>query len=249
MLEKNTLNQLRDLKLSAMATALAAQQDQPDLSTLPFEERLGLLVEAEWLSKRSKRVARFVAQAGFRFPAVIEDIDWQGKRGISKQDVLRLHEGSYLRKKQNILISGPTGVGKTYLASALGRGACSQGIPALYLRVPDLFLKLSDAQTEGRYSAVREKLSAFPLLILDDWGLRKFTLEESHELMELFERRYGRGSTIVSGQLPATAWHDLFPDPTLADAILDRVVHNAYKFNISGDSMRKILAERDMDQS
>jgi DNA replication protein DnaC len=160
---------------------------------------------------------------------------------------VRLSTGSYIKKNVNILISGPTGVGKTYLACALGRAACSQGVPTVYVRVPDLFLRLADAQAEGKYSSLRDKFAKVNLLILDDWGLRKFTLYETQELMELVERRYGRAATIISGQLPHSAWHDLFPDPTLADAILDRIIHNAYKYNISGDSMRKVLAERDLE--
>jgi DNA replication protein DnaC len=248
MLNKTTINQLHDLHLSAMAAAFIAQQEQPDMEAIPFEERLGLLVETEWLSKRSNRINRLIAKANFRFQAVAEDIDFIGKHGITKPDVQRLCELSYLRKKQNIIISGPTGVGKTYLANALGRAVCCQGIPVTYIRIPDLFTQLSDAQMEGRFSLIRNRLATVPLLILDDWGLRTFTLEECHEIMELFERRYDTASTIIAGQLPCSSWHDLFPDPTLADGILDRVVHNALKFNISGESMRKILAERRADQ-
>jgi DNA replication protein DnaC len=247
MLNNTTINQLHDLRLTVMAAKLREQQEQPDIASLSFEERLGLLVEAEWFSRRTKRIDKLTAQAGFRFDASLEDIDYQGKHGITKPDILRLSTGNYLKKYLNILVSGPTGVGKTYLVCALGRTACTQGIPVLYTRLPDLFLRLSQAQLDGHYASVREKLSKTPLLILDDWGLRKFTLEETHEIMELVERRYDRAATIISGQLPVSAWHDLFPDPTLADAILDRVIHNAYKYNISGDSMRKTLAGKDFD--
>jgi DNA replication protein DnaC len=243
MLDKATLNQLHDLRLAAMAAKLVELQEGD--TPWSFEEGLALLVQTEWLSKRSRKTNRFLAQAGFRFPAVIEDIDYAGKRGVAKQDIQRLAEGMYLRKKQNILISGPTGVGKTYLACALGRCACYQGFPVRYLRIPDFFTRLADAQIEGGCSSFRKKLAAVPLLILDDWGLRMFTLEESHELMELFERRYDNASTLIASQIPCTSWHELFPDPTLADAILDRVIHNAHKLNISGDSMRKILAARE----
>jgi DNA replication protein DnaC len=230
-----------------MASKLREQQELPDMAALSFEERLGFLVEAEWLSRRSKRIGQLIAHAGFRFPACLEDIEYQGKQGISKPDVIRLSTGGYIRKNLNLLISGPTGVGKTYLACALGRAACSQGVSTLYIRVPDLFLRLANARLEGTYHALRDKFSKAGLLILDDWGLKKFTLEETHEIMELTERRYGRTSTVFSGQLPHTAWHELFPDPTLADAILDRVIHNAYKYNIIGDSMRKVIAERGME--
>jgi DNA replication protein DnaC len=247
MLNKTTLNQLHDLRLPAMAAKLVEQLEHPDLDALPFEDRLALMVEAEWLAKKSSRVSRLITRAGFRFPATVEDIEYQGKHGITKADIQRLCEGSYLKKKQNVILSGPTGVGKTYLSNALGRRACYQGIAAAYIRITDFFVRLSDAQMEGRFSLVRDRIAQVPLLILDDWGLRKFTLEESHEMMELFERRYDNASTIISGQVPCSCWHDLFPDPTLADAILDRVVHNAYTFSISGESMRKVRAERGID--
>jgi DNA replication protein DnaC len=245
MLNKTTINHLHDLHLSAMAAKLVEIQDRTENDTLSFDERLALLVDAQWLSKQTKKINRLLVQAAFRFPAAIEDIDYQGKHGIAKQDIQRLAEGEYLRRKRNILLSGPTGVGKTCLVNALGRSACFQGHPVRYFRIPGFFAHLGDARTEGRYSKVFDKIAALPLLILDDWGLRKFTLEESHEIMELFERRYDAASTIIAGQLPCSAWHGLFPDPTLADAILDRVVHNAYKFTLSGDSMRKTIAERE----
>jgi DNA replication protein DnaC len=238
MLDNPTLRQLHDLRLTVMAAKLREQQEQPDIACLSFEERLGLLVEAELFSRRTKRIDKLIAQAAFRFEASLEDIDYQGKHGITKPDILRLSTGNYLRKYFNILVSGPTGVGKTYLACALGHAACSQGVPVLYTRLSDLFLRLSEAHLEGRYLDLREKLSKVPLLILDDWGLRKFSLEETHEIMEIVERHYGRAATIISGQLPVSAWHELFPDPTLADAIVDRLIHNAYKYNITGASMR-----------
>lgn len=248
MLDKTTINQLRDLKLPAMASKALEMQEQPEMLNLSFEERLGMLVDAEWTAKRSRRIERYVRQAEFRFQAVIQDIDYHGKHGITKEDVLRFSEGGYLRKKQNIILSGPTGVGKTYLICALGRQACYQCIAVLYIRISDLFMALSDAQMNGKYTAYRNRLVRVPLIILDDWGMKSFTIEESHEIMELAELRYQHGSTIIAGQLPSSQWHELFPDPTLADAILDRLVHNAYKFNLSGDSMRKTLADRQFDQ-
>jgi DNA replication protein DnaC len=248
MLNKTTLNQLHDLRLHTMAAKLAEQMEHPDLDALPFEDRLSLVVEAEWLEKKSSRISRLITTAGFRFPATVEDIEYQGKHGITKADIQRLCEGSYLKKKQNVILSGPTGVGKTYLANALGRWACYQGTAVAYIRIPDFFVRLSDAQMEGRFTAVRQRIAGVPLLILDDWGLRKFSQEESHEMMELFERRYDNASTIISGQAPLSCWHELFPDPSLADAILDRVVHNAYIYNLSGESMRKVRAERETGQ-
>jgi DNA replication protein DnaC len=244
MLDKATVNKLRDMKLSAMASKLTWQQEQPDIQMLSFDERFGMLVDAEWLSKQNRRTDRFVAQAGFRFPAVVEDIDYHEKRGITKQDVLLLSECSYIKRHQNVILSGPTGVGKTYIACALGRCACSQSIAVSYFRANDMFVSIGEAQATGSYAPLRKRLASVPLLILDDWGLKPFTVFECHEMMELAELRYGRASTLISSQLPPSSWHELFPDPTLADAILDRLIHNAYKYNLSGDSMRKTLAMR-----
>ena len=244
MLDKATHHKLREMKLTAMADKLAWLQEQPGMQGLSFEERFGMLVDAEWLAKRGRRIERFVRQAEFRFPAAVEDIDYLDKRGITKDDVLRLSDCSYIQKKQNVILSGPTGVGKTYLACALGRCACQLGMAVRYIRTSDFFLSTEDARASGSYSSFRRRLAKAPLLILDDWGMKPFSVDESHEVMELAELRYGRASTLISGQLPPSSWHELFPDPTLADATLDRLVHNAYKYNLAGDSMRKTLALR-----
>jgi DNA replication protein DnaC len=249
MLDNATLSQLHDLRLSAMASSFREQLNQNGMGSLSFEERFGMLVEAEWLNRRNKRFDRLTRQAGFRIPAVLEDIDYSCKRGITKSEMLKLSLGTYIKKAQNVFFSGPTGVGKTYMVCALGRAACVQGVQVLYTRVTDLFNLLFSSQSNYRHKSFRDKYAQVPLLILDDWGLKKFSLEESHELSELFERRYGRAATVISGQIPCTAWHDLFPDPTQADAILDRIVHNAHKYNIAGDSMRKTMGQRDIEMS
>jgi len=246
MFDKATLTRLREMKLSAMATKLVWQQEQPDMQSLSFDERFGMLVDAEWLAKCGRRVERFIRQADFRFPATLEDVDYHDKRGITKQDVLRLSDCSYIHKKQGVILSGPTGVGKTYLACALGRCACQLGIAVRYFRISDLFLALQDARACGSYSSLRKRLINVPLLILDDWGMKPFSMDECHDVMELTELRYDRASTLISGQLPVSSWHELFPDPTLADAILDRLVHNAYKYNLVGESMRKTRALRQL---
>jgi len=248
MFDKATINKLREMKLSAMAEKLVWQQSQPGVQGMAFEERLGMLVDAEWLSRHNRRINRSVKQAGFRFPAFVEDIDYHEKRGITKQDILRLSDCNYIQKKQNLIISGPTGVGKTFIACALGRSACEQGLAAKYIRINDLFLALEESRGVNTYVAMRKRLAKVPLLIIDDWGIRAFSIAESHEIMELVELRYGRASTLISGQLPPTSWHELFPDPTLADAIMDRLVHNAYKYNLAGESMRKTLALRQFSE-
>ena len=248
MLNNATLNHLHDLRLSTMAAGFKEQQNQIDIGSLSFEERFGMLVEAEWLSRRNNRVNRLIRQAGFRFPAFLEDIDYSGKHGITKPEILKHSLGGYIKKAQNIFISGPTGVGKTYLVCALGRAACAQGIQVLYTRLSDFFNLTFSTQANHRQKSFCFKCSQIPLLIMDDWGLKKFTLEETIELSELFERRYGRAATIISSQFPHTDWHDLFPDPTQADAILDRIVHNAYIYNISGESMRKTIGQQGLEK-
>jgi len=249
MLDNATLSQLHELYLSAMAACFKEQQNNPSMSHLSFEERFAFLVEAEWLHRRNKRTERLVRQAGFRLPAAIEDIDYLGKKGITKGEILKLSLGNYIKKAQNVFFSGPTGVGKTYLVCALGRAACAQGFQVIYTRLPDFFRWIFAARSHGRQAPFRDRCAKVPLLILDDWGLKKFSLEETAELSDLFERRYGRASTIVSGQVPSTVWHELFPDPTQADSILDRIVHNAYSYNISGESMRKTIGKRSLESS
>jgi len=247
MLNNATLNQLHDLRLPAMAAGFKQQQTQIDITPLTFEERFGMLVEAEWLSRRNNRINRLIRQAGFRFPAFLEDIDYSGKHGITKPEILKHSLGGYMKKAQNIFFTGPTGVGKTYLVCALGRATCMQGIQVLYTRVSDFFNLVFTTQANNRKKPIDLKYAKAPLLILDDWGLKKFSFEETAVLSELFERRYGRAATIISSQIPCTEWHDLFPDPTQADAILDRIVHNAYVYNISGESMRKTIGQKGLE--
>jgi DNA replication protein DnaC len=241
MFDNATLSKLRELRLSVMAEGFREQQDKIGISQLSFEERFALLVEAEWLSRRNKRTERLVRQAGFRFPAAIENIDWQSKRGVPKPEILKHSLGNYIKKAQNIIFSGPTGVGKIYLACALGYAACAQGIQVIYTRLSDFFRRILEK------NSFRDKCSQIPLLILDDWGIKKISLEETGELSDLFERRYERASTIISGQVPSTSWHELFPDPTQADSILDRIVHNAHSYSITGDSMRKTIGKRSLE--
>ena len=249
MADAATLNQLHDLRLGAMAACFREQRDRTDIHALSFEERFGFLVEAEWLNRRNKRTDNLVRKAGFRFSAAVEDIDYMSKKGITKAEILKLSLGNYIRKAQNVFLCGPTGVGKTYIACAFGRAACAQGAQVIYIRLSDFFRWAFTARSIGRKAPFRDKCAQVPLLILDDWGLKKFSLQETAELSDLFERRYGRASTIISSQVPFTVWHELFPDPTQADSILDRIVHNAYPYTITGESMRKTMGKRSLENS
>ena len=172
MLDKATMNKLRDMRLSAMADKLAWQLEQAETQSLSFDERFGMLVDAQWLARYNRRIGRFVKQAGFRFPAAVEDIDYHEKQGITKADIQRLSDCLYIQKKQNVIISGPTGIGKTYIACALGRSACQQSIAVSYIRTSDLLLALAEAHATNSYSLLKKRLLNVPLLILDDWGMK-----------------------------------------------------------------------------
>ena len=242
MLDMATVDKLREMNVKVMADKFLWQREQPGILNLSFEERFGMLVDAEWLERRGRRESRLIRQAKFRFPASIEDIDYHEKRGITKADIIRLSDCLYIKRKQNLIITGPTGVGKTFIVCALGRCACQQELAVYYTRMNDLFLSFEQAHLTNSFALLKKRLLKVPLLILDDWGIKPFTNIESHEIGELVELRYGRASTIISSQVPSTSWHELFPDPTSGEATLDRLIHNAFNYNLSGESMRKILA-------
>jgi len=243
MLNNPTIEKLMDLKLKAMAQMMR----EPDhtLEELSFEERLAIMVEKEWLAKKNARIKRLLKNASLGINACIEDIDYSPERTIDKQVVKVLSTCNFINQKLNIVISGKTGSGKTYLACAFGNNACRQGYTVKYYRIPELLLELQYAKSENSYGKFMAGLNKIKLLILDDIGLKSYSLEESRDILEIAESRYNRGSTILSGQVSHTRWYDLFPDPTLADAIMDRFIHNAYIITLdSKKSMRAVAAER-----
>lgn len=244
MLNQETLEKLRRMRLGAMADALVAQEAAPESHELCFEERLGLVVDREWTARRDRRLARLLKQARLRLPAAPEDIDFRTPRGIDKPLLRSLLGGDWLRDGRNILLTGPTGVGKTFLACALGNAACRQGLTTRYYRVPRLLGDLELARADGSYASFLGRLAAVDLLILDDWGLATLTVPEARDLLEVIDDRSMTRSTLVSSQLPVENWHSTMADPTVADAVLDRLVHNAYRIALKGESMRKVIPEK-----
>jgi DNA replication protein DnaC len=253
MLRHTTLDQLQELKLHGMAKAFAEQLSMHDVSALSFEERLGLLVEREATERSSRRLTARLRKANLREQAVLEDTDWRARRNLDKAQMLRLASCQWIADHLNVLITGKAGVGKTFLACALAHKACREGYTALYLRVPKLFRHLAVARGDGSYDRLLNTYARADLLVLDDFGLVPIGGPERRDLLEILEDRYDRRSTLVASQLPVKSWYELIGDPTLADGILDRLVHGAYTVEMDGESMRgkrrKAVVDDDTDKT
>jgi len=239
MLNHPTIERLVSLKLTGMVRALQEQMHMPEIDSLGFEERLGLLVDRELTERENRRLKDRLSKAKLRQNAAIEDIDYRHSRGLDRALFTRLASVTWISKHQNVLIIGPTGCGKTFLACALAHKACREGLSALYTRMPRLFHDLHIAKADGRYGRLLTGFARTDLLVFDDWGLSRLTDEQRHDLLEILEDRHALRSTIVASQLPVDTWHEMIGEPTLADAILDRLVHNAHKITLKGDSMRE----------
>jgi len=239
MLIHPTLDKLRELRLTGMQKALIEQMDMPDCDALSFDERFGLLVDVEYTERENRRLQTRLKRAQLRQAATVEDIDYRHPRGLDKPLMLSLIGCDWMRQRHNVIITGPTGAGKSYLACALGNKACREGYRVLYFRIARLFQKLAIAKNDGSYDKLLRTLARSQLLVLDDWGTAPLTDEQRRDLFEVMEDRYDGGSTLIAAQLPVKHWHKTIGDPTLADAILDRLVHNAYTITLKGESMRK----------
>ena len=242
MLMHPTLDKLVALNLAGMSTALAEQLDSDLYNQMSFEERIGLLADREMTERDNRRLKGRLRGAKLRLPACLEDLDYRHHRKLDRAVVQQLSTCIWLKKAWNVFITGVTGVGKTYLACALAQKACREGYDSQYLRTHLLFQDLAVAKGDGRYRKQLAALSKKRLLILDDWALSPLNDEQRRDLLELVEDRHGRASMIIVSQVPVEKWHDAIGDPTLADAIMDRMIHNAYRIDLKGDSLREYYA-------
>jgi DNA replication protein DnaC len=241
MLTEQTLDKLYSMKLTGMAEAFKEQLQQPSLSNLSFEERFGLLVDRQCTWKEDCRMKRLLEEAKLKINACMEDIDYKSPRGIDRSVIMTLSSCDWIKKHHNVILTGPTGVGKTFLTCALANNACRQGYRTFYLRAPKFYYQVALAKADGSYTKLMKKLLKTNLLLIDDFGLAPMADSERRDLLELIEDRHGHASTIMTSQLPVEHWHESIGDPTLADAILDRLIHNAHRINLKGGSMRKKL--------
>ena len=240
MLTEPTLEKLKAMRLDALAAAWAVQQKDPETQKLSFDERLGMLIDAEWLARENKRLGRLLKEAKLRISsACVEDIDYPPKRELEKATIRQLAACRWIAEHQNIVITGATGTGKTYLACALAQQACRKGYRAIYRRASRLNDELTLAHADGTYSIVLARFARADVLVIDDWGLAPPKDQERRDLLEIAEDRYGDRSTILTSQLPPTKWHDHIGDPTVADAVCDRLLHNAHRIVLKGPSRRK----------
>jgi len=239
MLTHPTYEKLRAMKLFGMAAAWQEQDQKAVYHPMSFDERLGLIVDREMTDRSSRQMTTRLRKARLRQDAAYEDIDFIKPRGLDRSLIMALCEGEWIRRHDNCLITGKTGVGKSYLACALANKACRDGRNAFYVRARRLFDDLAIAKADGSFGKQLSALARVDLLVIDDWGLTGLTTDQARDLLEILEDRYNRRSTLVVSQVPVENWHALMPDPTVADAALDRLVHNAYRINVIGESMRK----------
>lgn len=248
MLTNPTIEKLNSMRFYGMARALNDQSKQPDINSLSFDERFALLVDQEYDDRENRRLKNRLRQAKLKQTACMEDIDYRQPRGLDKKFCMQLASCDWIKKHLNLFAIGPTGSGKTYLACALAHKACLLGFSAYYVRLPKLLPQLSIAKGDGNYMKIMKNLEKTDVLVLDDWGLLKMNAEHRRDILEILDDRHDKKSTIITSQLPVNLWHESIDDNTLADAILDRIVHNAYRIELKGESMRKLKSKLTTDE-
>jgi DNA replication protein DnaC len=246
MMLEQTLSKMNILKLHGMAEALTEQNQNAIYTELAFNERLGLLIDREIAVRDNRKLTNLLRGARLRHStACAEEIDFRTPRGLVKDVIVSLMQNRWLKEKQNVIITGPTGSGKTFIACALANSACRSGYSAYYIRLPRLLQEMHIARGDGSYGKQLSKLARYNLLVIDDWGLAKLGDKERRDLLEVLEDRHGISSTIIASQIPMDKWHDTIGDPTIADAVMDRLVHNAHMIamSLNADSMRKLMSK------
>ena len=239
MLNDQTMTQLHDMKLHGMAAAYEEQRQQPQMADIDFDERLGMLVDRQWRWREERALITRLRNAKFKIPACMEDIDYRTSRGLKRATMDPLRSGEWIGYHQNMLLTGPTGTGKTFLACAVGTNACRSGYRVRYYVATKLFRLLRGAHADGSYMRLSDRLAKTNLLIIDDWGMEALKDADYRDFLEILDDRQGRGATLITSQFPINLWHDTIGNPTVADAILDRLIHNAHKIELKGESMRK----------
>lgn len=239
MLNEQTKEKMYAMKLNGMAEAYDEQRSQSQITELSFDERLALLIERQWLWKENRALNTRLSYAKLKEPACIEDLDFKSSRGLSRAQLNQLSTCDWARCHQSIIVTGPTGTGKTFLACALAQKACREGFRALYFYAPKLFRELKIATADGSMPRLLKKLLRVDVLVVDDWGLAKIDGCQYRQFLEILDDRQGNGSTVITSQFPINLWHENIDDPTVADAILDRLIHNSHRIELEGDSMRR----------
>jgi len=239
MITHQITSKLQSLRLTGMLKALEDQSHMPDMAQLNFDERLTLLLDREDMDRRNKTFQNRVRKAKFKENACVEDLDFDPVRGLSKTTVLKFVSGDWIKEHQNIIITGSTGAGKTYLACAIAQAVCRSGYTVKYVRIPRFLRSLEVARNDGSYDKMLQDLQKTDLILLDDFGQAKLQIEEARDLLEVMDDRHGQRSVIITSQLESSKWYELIPDPTIADALLDRIIHRSHQIHVKGPSMRK----------